>query len=533
MQRLIAIDCDSRELCFVAATVNGDRITLEAASTETVKLPAEERPMTSEEIGKQLQALLGKQKRSGAKYLMSVDRSAIEFSEITVPPSTDAELPELVLNQLGGDSAASGEESIIDFIPLPGDQDGPQRVAAAALARHEFNRVNSVGSAAGISPERMLVRPYETAALFLSRGTTGSGHTLIVNVIADEVDLIVVDRERPLFFRTVRLPGGLGDEAAEQRLFDEVRRTLLVAPQNAEIGHVIDCVSVYGKGTAVEKLVEQIARDCSVQTEVVNPIEQFTTGSHWNNHYSGRMVPLLGMLVGEARKIHSLDFLHPRRAPKPPNRLRQGIIAGAAVAAVVGCGWFYLNEKFSDIDAKIKQLNAELADLKTQEKKSADKRKSTEALEDWVGNSVVWLDELRDLSANFPSGQDIVIQRLAMSPARGGRAGISFQGAARESKVVPRMESTLRDPRHEIQTPRVEERAQDKLYPWTFDTSISLTPEKVDFKPVEKKKSSGDDKSASDEKPADETKSSSGKKSTRDKKPSGKKGAKQTEEKSS
>lgn len=527
MQRIIAIDCDPRELCFVAATMNGERITLEAAATIPVTHPAEERPLTGEEIGKQLQSLLGKQRRSGTKYLLSVDRNAIEFSEITVPPSTDAELPELVLNQLSGDAATSADESIIDFVALPGEKDGPRRVAAASLSRSEFNRVNSVSSAAGISPERMLVRPYETAALFLSRGSTGSGHSLIVNVIADEVDLIVVDRERPLFFRTVRLPGGMGDEAAEQRLFDEIRRTILIAPQNADIGHVIDGVSVFGKGKAVEKLVEQIGRDCSVPTEVADPIQQFATGSQWDNHFSGRMVPLLGMLVSEARGAHAIDFLHPHRAPKPPNRARQGILAAVAVAVVVGCGWFYLNDQFSAVDAEIKRLNTELADLKAQEKKSADKRKSIEALEDWVGNSVVWLDELRDLAANFPSGQDIVIQRLAMSPSRGGRAGISFQGAARESKVVPRMEAALRDSRHEIQTPRVDARAQDKLYPWSFDASITLIPEKMDFQSANEKKP------ADEEKPAVESKSSGEKKSTRDKKSPSKKGTKSREEKSS
>ncbi len=482
MPRLLAIDCDARELCFVLGNSVGERVTLEAAGSVSLKGLADDRPLQNDELGKQLQALLAKHKRSGAKVLASVDRNAIELFQLTVPPAADAELPELVMNQLAIESSNIANESVIDFIPDVGGASEPRRITAAALSQVEFDRVKTVCTAAGYAPDCMLVRPYETASLFLKQQTAIRGNSLLVNVVADEVDLIVVDQQQPLFFRTVRLPAGMGDEAAEQRLLDEIRRTLLVAPQGSEVGQVIDAVYVFGTSGEYERIVQQISKDSTAKVELLDPYVGFALGSQWEKQTSGRLIPLLGMLLGEAHGgNHAIDFLHPRRAPKPPDRKRQLAMALIVAAVLVGTGGYYVWDLFSAADAVNKKLASDLADLEALVKKSSKKEKVTEAIDDWNGNSVVWLDELRELSSKFPSGQDLVIQRLSMTPTRGGKASIAFQGLAREPKVVTRMEVTLRDSRHEVQTPRVEERVQDKLYSWGFETSVSLSPAKVEM----------------------------------------------------
>ena len=489
MQRLIAIDCDSREFAYIQASVSGDRITIEAAAIVPLKSAEPDRLATVEEATAQLQAALAKYKRSGVKALVGVDRNAIELISITVPPSTDAELPEMVQNQLVSESPTIADESVIDFIPNPGDPAESRRITAATLPKTELQRVTTICNAINLTPHRILARPYETASLFLKKGTLGTGDSLLVNVIVDEVDLIVVDQIRPLFFRSVRLPGGLGDETAEQRVLDEIRRTLLVAPQNVEVGQVIESVYVFGTSPEHERLVQQIAKDCNAKVHAIDPFEGFTINGELENRTSGRLVPLLGMLAEEAHgAAHSIDFANPRKAPPPPNRVRQIAIGTAVAAALFGSIGYYVYESFAKLTAEQKQLTSDLADLTSRIKKSADKKKMAEAIEDWNGNSVIWLDELRDLSAKFPPGQDLVIQRLAMTPTRAGRASISFQGLARESKVVARMESALRDNRHEVQTPRIEERVLDKMYSWSFDTSIGVSPNKIEVDDLIEKK---------------------------------------------
>jgi|GEM_PF-437844 len=488
MQRLLAIDCDPRELCLVLGTAVGERITLEATETISCVRGADDPPMTAEELGKRLQTVLAKHKRTGARILMGVDRNAIELFDFPVPPATDAELPELVLNQVTTASPNMAEESVIDFVANGVVATESRRITAAALSRTEFDRITGVCNAAGMTPDRMLMRSYATAALFLNgQNLLGqnlrAGNSLLVNVIDDEVDLIVIDQVQALFFRTVRLPGVLGNEFAETRLLDEVRRTLLVAPQSAAVSQAIETVYVVGTAQDHQRLAEQIARENGIHAEQRDPYTGFLLAAKWEQPSSGRLIPLLGMLTAEVHGgKHSLDFQHPKRPPKPPNRTRQLVMSLSAVALLGGAGAYYLWDVFSTADAEIKRLASELSDLEGLVKKTTEKKKVADALEDWNANSVVWLDELRDFSAKLPTGQDLVLQRLTMSPARGGRASLAFQGLAREPNVVTRMEATLRDTRHEVQTPRVDERIQDKSYPWNFETSVSLTPARIETK---------------------------------------------------
>ena len=479
MPRLLAIDWDAREIGLALATVANDRVTLETVETISLARTSDDLPLTDEELGKQLQNVLARHKRSSATILVGVDRNAIELFELTVPPAGDAELPNLVANQVSMESPSLAEESVIDFIARRGAATEPRQVTAAALSRTEFERMNAICSIAGIRPDHLLMRHYATASLFFRHPMRGDGNALLVNVIDHEVDLIVVDHDQVLFFRTVRLPGGLGNESAEKRLLDEVRRTLLVAPQSVTGGKAIESVQIFGTSPDHDRLVQQIAKQISVKAEKCDPFAGFVTGNESGGTTSGRVVPLLGMLVEETKHgSHAMDFVHPRRPPTPPNRRRQLTIAATVLALVGGLGGYYVWDTFSTADAEIKRIADDLADLESLVKKTAEKKKVIDALDDWNTNSVVWLDEIRDLSAKFPSGQDLVLQRLTMSPARGGRASIAFQGLAREPNVVTRMEATLRDSRHEVQTPRVDERVQDKTYTWNFETSISLSAAK-------------------------------------------------------
>ena len=496
MQRLLAIECDERELCFVIATAAGDRITLESAEAIPLLRSSDDTPLSKDEIGKKLQGSLSKYKRTGAKVLVGVSRSSVELFELTLPPASDAELPELVINQVTQSSGAA-EGAVIDFVANTVDVTQPRQITAAALSPQEFARINAVCAAASVSPDRMLMRPYETAALFLKQHPHGEGNALLVNVIGDEVDLIVVDQHRPLFFRSVRLPGNLGSESAETRLANEIRRTLLVAPPDGTAARSIETIYLLGTTTEYDRVRDVVSREGTTKVELYDPLSGFLKGSSWTSVTSGRLVPLLGMLVNEAKGgTHAIDFLHPRRPPKTQNQLRKYAVLAAALALMFGVAGYYMWDTISTADAENKRLAEELADLEKLVKKTAEKKKVTEAIDDWNTNSIVWLDELRDLSARFPSGQDLVLQRLTMSPSRGGKANVAFQGLAREPSVVTRMEETLRDARHEIQTPRVDERVQDKSYTWNFESLVSLSAVKPKPQPDDESLNKGAGKGA-------------------------------------
>jgi len=479
MQRLLAIDGDSQELWFVAANAVGEQITLEAAATVPLKDLSNDAVMSPEELGKTLASAIGKYKRSGAKVLVGVDRGSVELFKFTVPPTSDGELAELVTNLIATESPSAADDAIVDFVVGPGSGSDSRKVTAAAFAKSQLQRWNSICSAAGLTPNRLLVRPYSIAALFLKHRPAAKGTTLLVSVSGIDVDIVVVEDANAVFFRSVKLPVGTEHESGRQRLLQEVRRTLLVAPQSGDVTQPIRNIVLFGTTPANQQLVEQLASDGSVTAEVIDPLQSFELGDPSSLQCANQFVPLLGMLVAETQSTpHPIDFLQPKKAARPVNQRQRIVAAVAAVLMLAAVGQYLVWERFAAADEEIKRLTDDLKTLEKQVKKTAEKRQVADLLEDWNRNSIIWLDELRNLSTGLPSGQDLVLQRLNASSARGGKGMVSFQGLAREPQVITQMEVTLRDDRHEVQTPRIEERVQEKSYPWGFETAISVTPAK-------------------------------------------------------
>ena len=65
---------------------------------------------------------------------------------------------------------------------------------------------------------------------------------------------------------------------------------------------------------------------------------------------------------------------------------------------------------------------------------------------------------------------------MSLAPARGSEGGgaISFQGLVRDSSTVTRMEHSLRDRYHRVQSPTVRQREQGGDYPWHFGASMGV-----------------------------------------------------------
>lgn len=493
MQRLLAIDGDSQELFFVVAHAEAEQITLETAGVVSLKNTSDDSPVSNEERGKRLQAALGRSKRPDTKVLLGVDRSSIELLKFAVPPANDTELAELVLNQVETEASNGADDAVVDYSVGPGSDTESRKVVAAVFPRSQFQQLTELFSAAGLAANRMLVRPYAIASLFVRLRPGTLGATLLVNATGIDVDLVVVEDSRAVFFRSVKLPTGIDDDPGRQRLQQEIRRTLLVAPQSGDVAQAIKNVVVFGTSPAHQELIQQLSSDGSITGEAIDPLDCFQRGEKCQMPKSGHMAPVLGMLVAETSGTrHPIDFLQPKKPARPVNQRQRMAAVIAAAVLIAGIGQYFIWERFAEADEEIKVLSEELKDLEKRVKKTAERRQIAESIQEWNKNGIVWLDELRSLSANLPSGQELVVQRLNATTARGGKGAISFQGRARDPKVITQMETDLRDNRHEVQTPRVEERQQEKSFPWSFETSVTVSAVKSKIEIV-----SGDDEAKS------------------------------------
>jgi len=471
MAWLLAVDWDQCEARYVLATTRGQQLSVAAVASTPLAPPDDSAPEPGP--GPWLREELDRHKRGRAEALIGLDRASIELLHLSLPPARDDELPELVRNQAMRESALVTDDSLLDFVALPGDA-GERKVTAMALSHEALEKIEATCAAAGVTPTRMLVRPYAATSLLTRLVDPADGVCLLISRYAEEVDLTVVDQHNVVFWRTVQLPSSTGPDAATDALLAEVRRTLMVV-QNQTGGDPIRRIYVLGDAPTHQDLIRKIGDQLSFPAELVAPFDALPQFQGEVPADAGRYAALLGMLLDEAEgRAPAVDFLHPRRKPAPPNRRRIITIAAALVAAVVLAAFYGVWSQFSSLDAQRLQLVGRSRQLEQLVKKAAKQQGIVEAIRDWKSSDVVLLDELRDLSLRLPQARDMVVRRFSKSPSRSGWCVINLQGLVRDPRIVSRMERNLRDQFHEVRTPRRQELRQEEGYTWRFDSSITV-----------------------------------------------------------
>ncbi|MEX2287114.1 MAG: hypothetical protein WD648_08500 [Planctomycetaceae bacterium] len=475
MADFLAIDWGRHEARYVLASAHGASLKVQAAGAVALadtEIDEETQPAV---VARALGDALAPYKVGKTRTLVGIDRASIELHHLSLPPATDDELPLLVANQVARESSAATEESVIDFIAERAEPGAPRDVTAAVLSAAQLASIRKVCSLAGLNAHRLLLRPYATAALYAETKGATKQACLLVNVVDDEVDLTIVEDGKITFSRTVRVPEAAATERSYERLFAEISRTLLVAPQNKPGSGPVRSVLICGSAKEHGPLLELVRNKLDANVESFDPFAAVGGSPETVGGSSGRFTSLLGMIAVEARGgTQTIDFLHPRKQA-PPRSYRKPLMAGAAVVAalVMAFGYSVWNE-FATADAQISGLKEELDGLKQRLDRAGKKQAIVDSISDWQGGDVVWLDELRDLSSRFPPSRDLTVLRMSMSPARAGGGVITLQGSARGWTVVKRLEQDLRDEFHEVRIPHEQGRQQSDDYAWHFDTSIAV-----------------------------------------------------------
>ncbi len=481
MARIIALDWDRREArCVVASSLGGKRRILAAKSVAMVDW-AQAGPSRSQ-VGDTLRAVLDQAGAGRGIVLVGVDRANVELIHLTLPPAKPHELPELVAMQVFAQSQTPEEDAIVDFLPLGPAAEGSDRVAtnpvpvmAAVLSKSHMATVQAACAAAGLKPNRVLLRPLAAASLLARRLSPHQGTCFLVCPLGSEADLAILVDGRVVFQRTVRLPEEVGEETIAQRLAAEIHRTLMVAQQGVVNGNPVDQLFVFGSEEEHALLVEAIRNELNLAAHVIDPFDIVDGPEDGPPQRPARFAGLLGMVLDEADRTHAVDFLNPRRPPPRADRRRiAAVLVAAALLALAGVGY----STWSDIAAADEEIARLTAEIKERDKlldSTAEARAVVRAVRAWESGAIVWLDELRDLCVRLPSARDLVVQRMTMALDRGGGGGIELTGTARDPQVVVRMEQSLRDDYHEVRSKRVQER-ESKGYAWTFESSISVAP---------------------------------------------------------
>ncbi len=348
------------------------------------------------------------------------------------------------------------------------------------------DQIQQTCQTADLKPRRLILRPCATASL-LGRSATRDAQSrlrLLVDLFRDEADLTVMVDRKVVFLRTTRLSGDpLTESDHAKSLLAEIHRTMAAA-QNQLGGRRVEAIVLCGSGEEHAALARSIEERLSTPTTLFDPLEGLKLSRELRRNlpeHPGRFAPLLGMALAELEQAsHAIDFLHPRRRPEPVGQQTKYVLIGLAVALLVvayfGFGWW----QRSSLQNEIRQLTADSKALNNAVTRANGAKEAVAEIEKWTATDVVWLDELRSVSEDFPPAQEAMLTRLFLSSrgsVEGGR--MMLDGLARDSDAITNTKQCLcKDPSRDIESGNSDQDDKVKPYLWRFKATVTVRPEK-------------------------------------------------------
>jgi Tfp pilus assembly PilM family ATPase len=474
MAKRLAIEWDARELRVVAGVVRGNRVTI----TNVASTPIESTDPKA--LGETLKRLLSESGLEKSVAGIALGRGKAELRELKLPPVPDAELPDVVRFQAIRSFAAAGEKSAIDFIPTRRESDGI-RVLAAAVTPDEIKRCALVAVPSQTAVERLVLRPLAAAALFQHNDQATDRETVLIDLLAEDADIVVLRDGLPVFVRSIKLP----EEVAVRvrTLSGEIRRSIMACQDVGSEPVGQRRVVMWGRAAVHKAEVDGLSEALGTTVETLDPFSLVEVDAKLRENmpeHTGRLAPLIGLLDCDARNSTGLiDFLNPRRPPDPPSPTGRYLVIGAAAAALVGTIFFFGWKRTSTLDADIAAQQLALNNLESAVKDADAAIARTEKVETFLDGNVFWLDELRRAAEKMPSSDKAIVDSITAEPRTGGGGQLTFSGGVTSSSIVGELEESLRDENRIVIGKGTGLVANKAPYNWTFTETVIIPPELV------------------------------------------------------
>jgi Tfp pilus assembly PilM family ATPase/Tfp pilus assembly protein PilN len=487
MPRLLALEWDNHEARIAVARTRGKDAVIEHAFAVELEPRDPGQTFADVNVGARIAAAVAARRIGKCQTLVAVGRSSIELRRLSLPPAPPEDLPDMVRFQAMRDFTGVGEDWPLDFVPLDAtpaettEAAASVGVLAAVIAPKLVEQIRETCQTAGLTPERLVLRPFAAASL-LRRARPSGECRLLVDLLGDEADLTVLIGGNVVFVRTVRLP--IDEEAQIRALLGEARRTIAAA-QNQLGGRRVERLVVCGESDRVQAVEALVEEQLSIPFEAFDPFSAVEIDGDLKAGLpdrSGRFAPLLGMLSDEAAQTrHDIDFLNPRRRPEPASRRRQFAMVGAAAAAVVLFAVFLIWHRLRSKDQEIRDLQTEVKTLDQQVAEYLKLQSKAEDIDAFVAGDITWLEELKEVSQELPPADRILVNRLTTTVLPAGGGMMTLSGYAQDASDTSTLVQKLQDERHDVSSKGANENSPREDYPWRFDgATIRVAPPAVE-----------------------------------------------------
>ena len=407
------------------------------------------------------------------QIVLTLSRTELELTTITLPVAEDSELPALVAADVEQQVGDADGGPVADYLISRREGNRPTEAIAFSLSDKQLTQWQARAKQAKFSLVAVVPRLMASVSILKKQNILHNALSVVMSVYSGEVELVVCRNASPMFLRTLRITADDPGVLAEQ-LGLEIQRSiaLATAEPGSEIPELFLVDAINDFQTLLDALMERR----------IGPIQKVDPLKNWEREPGSETrstceAPLTGALIDYFDNTLAINLLAPKRPAKPPNPWRgRALVGGVAAIALVTLGYVLR----SDID----ELESEVADKKAtydERSKMANKleEKADEArwVEQWQKDQVYWLDELQNLSNNLPPGQFATIRRLTAS-SQDGNGVIDLSVQVSDPERVAELEKSLRGANFTVTSKRVSEQGSGEEYPWQFETRALFTLEK-------------------------------------------------------
>jgi Tfp pilus assembly PilM family ATPase len=414
LARFIAIDWDQQQLHVVEAVVGGGTLRVQRASAwAETEMPA---AATSEALGKRLRERLKEARISAAPVVVCLGRDRVILKDIRYPAVPESEEPAIVRFQVVKELTDAAEDSVIDYVPsTENGANGERRAMALVAKREQVAAYQAICKAAGLRLAGIAPRAFGLAACVqrlagasvLTPAVEPPDAAVAVLAVADHWAEFCVSRSgRVIFARSLALGDGLAGE---------IRRNLAIYDGQAS-AHPVKALYVAGLGEHAS-LREALTDTLDIPVHALDPfggVERPELPAQKRGAFIGA-VGLLHLL-GDKKGL-PVNFAQPKqpRPPKDPNR-KKIVYAAAAAALVLIVFTAFCYAKLSQITQQADGLRQESANLDKDLAGLEETDKRRTVLGEWADSTIVWPDEIYDLTDRIADPTALRITELIVEP---------------------------------------------------------------------------------------------------------------------
>lgn len=474
MSKLLAVSWNSRSLRYVLAdTQKRGAVRVLAAGEKPIDSDsADEAATQTSPVVERLREVVGELKAGKASLILCVSRGSVDSAVFTAPPATEAELPTLVHNMARRQLTGLGDEATIDYVSFPPADDGGRRISAMAMAASDEQLVHQMADASGCADAHALIVTHPLRTFAPSQEDDRQSASLIVSKGLQSAHILVVQHQRPVLSRTLRLAPGASRDDEARFVAGEIQRTILtIGDQLEQDTHITNAVLV---GSALETSPLAGALEGRIDATVTQTsASELVTGDVVEAGQGAYAALIAAVLEAGAGTTAAVDFLHPKQPPTASGRWNRLIAIAAVLLLAIGSGWYYVHSMFAEWHTKIADLEPELEMMKENVANTASMRRQAAGLMRWERSRMSWLDELRDLTIRMPSSPELSVRQFAATPSRNGFT-VTFQGTSRSPEAHRAMELGIQDRFHSTRTPSFSESRNGDNVVWNFRTTLQI-----------------------------------------------------------